>query len=122
MVEFGDWLCSEVLQAVPHRHVVLSMLKMLRKAFLYQRRLLSERSRCGWKALKTLYAVTDGREKSVPGGRRKRGIFRIRFVRKRDFLKNSRVQGGLFAENEGFRVFRGVFRSLDISGNKSYGF
>jgi hypothetical protein len=27
VVEFGEWLCQEVVKAVPHRHVVLSIPK-----------------------------------------------------------------------------------------------
>ena len=34
VVEFGDWLCWEVVKAVPHRHVVLSIPKILRRYFL----------------------------------------------------------------------------------------
>ena len=34
MVEFGEWLCQEVVKAVPHRHVVLSIPKILRRYFL----------------------------------------------------------------------------------------
>jgi hypothetical protein len=67
VVEFGDWLCWEVVKAVPHRHVVLSIPKILRRYFLYDRKLLSELSRCGWEALKALY-TTGGRDtKAVPG-------------------------------------------------------
>jgi len=52
VVEFGEWLCQEVVKAIPHRHVVLSIPKILRRYFLYDRKLLSELSRCGWEALK----------------------------------------------------------------------
>jgi hypothetical protein len=59
VVEFGDWLCREVVKTVPHRHVVLSIPKILRRYFLYDRKLLSDLSRCGWEALKAFYtAVT----------------------------------------------------------------
>jgi hypothetical protein len=34
VVEFGEWLCQEVVKAVPHRHVVLSIPKILRRYFL----------------------------------------------------------------------------------------
>jgi hypothetical protein len=42
VVEFGEWLCQEVVKAVPHRHVVLSIPKILRRYFLYDRKLLSD--------------------------------------------------------------------------------
>jgi hypothetical protein len=61
VVEFGEWLCQEVVKAVPHRHVVLSIPKILRRYFLYDRKLLSDLSRCGWEALKLYY------KKAVPG-------------------------------------------------------
>ena len=67
VVEFGDWLCREVIKAVPHRHVVLSIPKILRRYFLYDRKLLTELSRCGWEALKTLYTI-GVRDKKVLSG------------------------------------------------------
>jgi len=30
LVEFGEWLCHVVVKAVPHRHVVFSIPKVLR--------------------------------------------------------------------------------------------
>ena len=48
----------------PHRHVVLSIPKILRRYFLYDRKLLSDLSRCGWEALKAFYtAVTRDHKK-----------------------------------------------------------
>ena len=67
MVEFGGWLCQEVVKAVPHRHVVFSIPKILRRYFLYDRRLLSELSRCGWEALKAFYTTGVRDPKAVPG-------------------------------------------------------
>ena len=52
MVEFGEWLCGQVVKAVPLRHMVFSIPKILRCYFLYDRKLLSDLSRCGWEALK----------------------------------------------------------------------
>jgi hypothetical protein len=34
VVEFGEWLCIEVVKAVPHRHLVFSIPKILRRYFL----------------------------------------------------------------------------------------
>jgi len=48
VVEFGEWLCEEVLKAIPHRHFVFSIPKILRRYFLYDRKLLSDLSRCAW--------------------------------------------------------------------------
>jgi hypothetical protein len=33
VVEFGQWLLEEVVKAVPHRHWVLSIPKILRRSF-----------------------------------------------------------------------------------------
>jgi hypothetical protein len=34
VAEFGEWLCRYVLKKVPHRHVVFSIPKILRRYFL----------------------------------------------------------------------------------------
>jgi hypothetical protein len=40
VVEFGEWLCSQVLKLVPHRQWVYSIPKRLRIYFLFNRKLL----------------------------------------------------------------------------------
>jgi hypothetical protein len=67
VVEFGEWLCEEVLKAVPHRHFVFSIPKILRRYFLYDRKLLSDLSRCGWESLKELFKETVPENGAVPG-------------------------------------------------------
>jgi hypothetical protein len=69
-VEFGEWLCEEVLKAVPHRHFVFSIPKILRRYFLYDRKLLSGLSRCGWDSLKEFFReiVPEDGAVSRPGG------------------------------------------------------
>ncbi len=75
VVEFGEWLCEEVLKAVPHRHFTFSIPKILRRYFLYDRKLLSHLSRCGWESLKAFFKevvpvkdpVLRGKEDAVPG-------------------------------------------------------
>ncbi|HJO62468.1 MAG TPA: hypothetical protein QF571_06530, partial [Desulfobacterales bacterium] len=56
-----------MVKAVPHRHVVLSIPKILRRYFLYGRRLLSDLNRCGWEALKVFYTTGVRDEKVVSG-------------------------------------------------------
>ncbi len=51
VIEFGEWLCAEVLKSVPHRQWVLSIPKRLRIYFKYDRTLLAKLSRCGWTVL-----------------------------------------------------------------------
>ncbi|MBL7218168.1 MAG: transposase zinc-binding domain-containing protein [Desulfobacteraceae bacterium] len=67
VVEFGEWLCQEVVKAVPHRHAVLCIPKILRRYFLYDRSLLSDLSRCGWESLKAFYTTGIRDQKAVPG-------------------------------------------------------
>jgi len=66
-VEFGEWLCQEVLKDVPHRHFVFSIPKILRRYFLYDRKLLSDLSRCGWETLKQFFREAIPEEGAVPG-------------------------------------------------------
>jgi len=56
----------EVLKKVPHRHFILSIPKILRRYFLYDRKLLSCLSRCAREALKEFYQVLVDEDKSVP--------------------------------------------------------
>ena len=68
MVEFGEWLCQEVIKAVPHGHFIFSIPKILRRYFLYDRNLLSELSRCAWESLKVFFQEIVAEEDAVPGG------------------------------------------------------
>jgi len=66
-VEFGEWLCQEVIKAVPHRHFIFSIPKILRRYFLYDRKVLSELSRCAWETLKVFFQETVPEEDAVLG-------------------------------------------------------
>ena len=67
VVEFGEWLCVNVLKKVPHRHFVFSIPKILRRYFLYDRKLLHDLSRCAWEALKVFLQEAAYEKNSVPG-------------------------------------------------------
>jgi len=67
VVEFGEWLCSAVLKKVPHRHIVFSIPKILRRYFLYDRKLLAGLSRCAWETLKEFYQFAIGEAEGVSG-------------------------------------------------------
>jgi len=67
VVEFDKWLCEEVLKTIPHRHFVFSIPKILRRYFLYDRKLLSDLSRCGWETLKEYFREAVPEEGAVPG-------------------------------------------------------
>jgi hypothetical protein len=66
VVQFGEWLCEEVLKAVPHRHFTFSLPKIIRRYFLYDRKLLSELSRSVWACLEEFFQIAfHGRKVSV---------------------------------------------------------
>ena len=66
-MEFGEWLCEEVLKAVPHRHFVFSISKILRRYFFYDRKLLTHLSRCGWDSLKAFFKEVVSEQGAVTG-------------------------------------------------------
>jgi len=65
-VEFGEWLCSNVLKKVPHRHFVFSMPKILRIYFLFNRKLLKELSRISWEVIREYYINTCIKDEANP--------------------------------------------------------
>jgi len=67
VVEFGEFLYSEVLKQVPHRQWVFSIPKRLRPYFMYDRKLLPKLSLCAWKVLSCYlkHGVSD--EEAMPG-------------------------------------------------------
>ncbi len=67
VVEFGEWVCGEVLKKAPHRHFVFSIPKILRRYFLYDRSLLSELSRCAWEALRVFFQEAVPQGDGAPG-------------------------------------------------------
>ena len=56
-----------MIKAVPHRHFILSIPKILRRYFLYDRDLLSDLSRCGWESLKAFFQEAVPEQGAVPG-------------------------------------------------------
>jgi ribosomal protein S27E len=53
VIEFGEWLCMDVLKFVPHRQWVFSIPKRLRIYFMFDRKLLPKFFLCAWKVLST---------------------------------------------------------------------
>ena len=68
VVEFGEWLCEEVLKYVPHRQWVFSIPKRLRVYFMTSRRLLSRLSQCAWKVLSAYLKAGVKYDDAIPGG------------------------------------------------------
>jgi hypothetical protein len=67
VVEFGEWLCQHVLKAVPYRHFVFSIPKILRRFFLHDRKLLAALSRCAWESLRTFLRAAVPEPHATPG-------------------------------------------------------
>ena len=61
-LEFGDFVTTEVLEAVPHRHLVFTIPRRLRLIFRYRRRLLTGLARAAYRvAEETLRDTADDR-------------------------------------------------------------
>ena len=67
VVEFGEFLCTTVLKQLPHRHVVFSLPKILRRYFLHDRKLLADMSGCAWECLMIFLKASCPYEDSLPG-------------------------------------------------------
>jgi hypothetical protein len=67
VMEFGEWLCGNVVKAGPHRHVVFSIPKSLRRCHLYERKRLTNLNRCGWESLKFYFTSCSSYSQVVPG-------------------------------------------------------
>ena len=73
VVQFGEWICMDVLypkghaKKTPHRHFIFSIPKILRRYFLYDRKLLACLSRCPWESLKVFMQQAVPEKQLVPG-------------------------------------------------------
>ena len=67
VVEFGEFLYSEILKQVPHRQWVFSLPKRLRPYFMYDRKLLPKLSQCAWKVLSCYLKTGVSSEEAMPG-------------------------------------------------------
>ena len=67
VVEFGEWLYTDVLKSVPHRQWVFSLPKRLRIYFMYDRKLLAKLSRCAWSVLSAYLKTSISGDNATPG-------------------------------------------------------
>jgi Transposase zinc-binding domain len=63
----GEFIREKVLAHCDHRHIVFSIPKMFRIFFLCNRKLLTELSRCAWKAIRQYFEVCAS-EVTLPAG------------------------------------------------------
>ncbi len=64
---FGEWITEEILYPLPHRQYVITIPKMLRPYFRFDRKLLGKLSRCAYQSLKEFFRTTLNRPEGVPG-------------------------------------------------------
>ncbi len=67
VVLFGHQLKETDLYPVPHRQFVFSIPKILRKYFLYDRKLLGRLSQCAAKSLSKFFKLILGKKTGIPG-------------------------------------------------------
>lgn len=67
VVQFGYHLKETILYPVPHRQYVFAVPKILRKLFLYHRKLLGKMSQCAAKSLTQFLRVIMGKKHGIPG-------------------------------------------------------
>ncbi len=67
VLEYGEWLLSNVLKDVPHRQRVFSIPKRLRIYFLFDRKLLAKLSICAWNVIKKYLKSSIPENDAVPG-------------------------------------------------------
>ena len=127
VVQFGHHLKETVLYPVPHRQYVFSIPKILRKFFLYDRKLLGKLSQCAAKSLTKFFKITLGKKIGVPGV-----VVAIQsfgdYVRWHPHL-HALVADGLFLESGCFfvmpktnlRPLREIFRTLVLKMLKKEG-
>ena len=67
VVSFAERVVEEVLAAVPHRQYVVTIPKMLRVYFKYDRKLLGLLSQCFYETLKEFFREATADKQAVPG-------------------------------------------------------
>ncbi|QOX81019.1 hypothetical protein FY034_18735 (plasmid) [Trichlorobacter lovleyi] len=67
MVEFGEWFLEDLAVTVPHRHIIFSIPKLIRRCFLFDRKLLAALSRIAWETLKEYTSTSLSAGGSLPG-------------------------------------------------------
>ncbi len=64
---FGEFVTEEILEPVPHRHVVISLPRRLRPFFRARKR-LTRLARLAYETIKDLFQAAAGTRTAVPGG------------------------------------------------------
>jgi hypothetical protein len=67
VIQFAHHLKEAVIFPVPHRQYVFSIPKIIRKFFLYNRKLLGKLSQCASKSISKFLRTVLGKQHGVPG-------------------------------------------------------
>ncbi len=67
VVEYGEWLLTDVLKKVPQRHRIFGIPKRLKIYFMYDRSLLGKPSTCAWNVMSAFLKSAVPRDGAVPG-------------------------------------------------------
>jgi hypothetical protein len=102
VIEFGEWLCNQVLKSVAHRQWVFTIPKRLRIYFMFNRKLLAKLSRCAWKVLSAYLKQAVPFDDAMPGA----AIAVHRFGDFQQFNPHLHLiaTDGCFYSNDGFMV------------------
>ena len=65
--EFGEFVRHQVVQQVPHRQIVLTIPKRLRRAFQFDRRMLTDLCQAAWLSLRDVIRTRLGTPTGQPG-------------------------------------------------------
>ena len=66
-IAFGEFVSEQILELVPHRHVVLSLPRRLRPFFRRKRKRFTRLARLAYDTIKDLLQAAAGRRTAVPG-------------------------------------------------------
>jgi hypothetical protein len=67
VIQFAHHLKEAVIFPIPHRQYVFSIPKILRKFFLYDRKLLGKLCQCGSKSITKFLKTVLGKRRGIPG-------------------------------------------------------
>ncbi|WP_022664024.1 IS91 family transposase [Desulfospira joergensenii] len=67
VIEYGEWVLTEVLKDLPHRQWVFSLPKRVRIYFMYHRKWLAKLSICAWKVMNAYLRSVVSDKTAVPG-------------------------------------------------------
>jgi hypothetical protein len=116
VVQYGEWLLSDVLKHNPHRQWVFRIPKRSRIYFLFDRKLLAKLSKCTFNVIRAYLAHADPGGNAVPGAS-------IAAQTYGDFLNfnphlHAIVSDGCFLNDNSFHVAPGLMGTWKRPSNR----